>query len=450
MSTPHPDDDIHTSSLIIKQLLNISYIFINKFGNIINYIIYSFIIKYIEGILNILNNLANYFNISSKVNLDIIKNKEYKQYVNIYKWSNIELNDEIKYILYKPLRWRPTIVNKPLFYNEIKQIKKKLNNKFRKIIENINLSVFDKTKIINSFNKFKIKLNQKLLNYITKIKNKKIRNINCNFKQIELIKNFKLKYKNIKILNSDKNRGNVIMYMNYWDNFNINHLNNNNNNFDIISKNANKNKIKQIINNSKKKIINIIIKYKNIINDYKKALNITFSGINDKIGSWSPIPKVHKLNNYGQIIRKLRPIINLKNTIISISCAIIREISRKIIFRLKTMYYSYIDCDDVKDIIYNIIEFNKNHTLNVYDKLIICDINSMYDVITPNMVKDAFNYAIYELIPNYLDNELINLWFKSMNYLFKFCFSNTKICYICSKILKYKEANQAVIIVIYI
>ena len=256
-----------------------------------------------------------------------------------------------------------------------------------------------------------------------KIKNKTIRNININYDQIKMIKHFKDKYKCLKILDQMKPE---MLYVYKLNNFNIKYLNENNNNFDIISNDNNNNKIKSIINESKKQIINIIMKYKNRINDYKTALNKIYSGINNKIGSWSPIPKVHKVDQNGKMIRKLRPIINLKNTIISISCAIVREISRKIIFRLKSMHENYIDCDDVKDIIQTIINFNKNNVLNVYDKLLICDINNMYDAITPNMVKDAFEYAIYNLAPNYLDYELVNLWYKSMNYIFRFCYFKYK------------------------
>ena len=397
------------------------------------FFIFSFILRYIEGIINILNELSKFVDISSIIeynfdlNYHFKNNKEYKKYVEVHNWANIKLTDDIKYIIYKPLRWRPTIVNKILFYQEIKQLKRELIDKISKIIKSKNnITVFKRTKIINSFNKFKQYLVNKFNEYVMKIKNKTIRNVNINYFQIKLIKQFKYKFKNLLIINSDKNRGNVIMYDTFWNNFNLKYLNENNNNFDIFSNSITNEQIKLIINKSKKKIINIVMKYKDDIIDYKKALNKIFSGINDKIGSWAPIPKVHKKDVNGNPIKKLRPIINLKNTIISISCAIVREISRKLIFRLKTMYENYIDCDDVKDIIYTINNFNKNNILSVYDKLIICDINSMYDVISPNMVKNAFDYAIYELAPNYLNGELINLWLKSMKCIFEFCYFKYK------------------------
>ena len=96
------------------------------------------------------------------------------------------------------------------------------------------------------------------------------------------------------ILNADKNRGNVLLFDEFWDKFNIEYLTNNNDNFDVISNNITENNIKDIINKSNKIIINIIMKYKDIIMDYKKAINRTFAGINNNVGIWAQIPKVHK------------------------------------------------------------------------------------------------------------------------------------------------------------
>ena len=56
----------------------------------------------------------------------------------------------------------------------------------------------------------------------------------------------------------------------------------------------------------------------------------------------------------------------------------------------------------------------------------MCDINSMYDVITPKMIMDAFKYAIFELAPNYLSQDLIQLWYKSMDHIFKYCYFKYK------------------------
>ena len=74
------------------------------------------------------------------------------------------------------------------------------------------------------------------------------------------------------------------------------------------------------------------------------------------------------------------------------------------------------------------MEFNNKNTLNIRDKLFACDINSMYDVISPEMVMETFEYAIFELAPNYLSQDLINLWHKSMKHIFKFCYFKYKDC----------------------
>ena len=406
--------------IISKNIMFSIFILLNQYiEGIIN--LYMNIIIYVYK-LSFMNEKENNFNYQSKQ-----KDKKIKQYVKIHKWSNIELDNDLKYILYKPLRWRPTIVNKKLFIDDINKIKNELIKRFSKIIKNQKISIFTKTKYINSFNKFKQNLVNKLNKYIKQIMNKTIRNVNINYKQINIIRKFKKKYKNIDIIDSDKNYGNVIMYDQFWDNFNMNYLNENNDNFDVINSNNDVNdEINTIISKSKKYIMYIINTFKDYIIDYKNVINKIFSNKFDKIGKWASIPKVHKYDENGNNIKKLRPIINLKDSIISVSCSIVREISRKLIFRLKTMYECFIDCDDIRDIINQILQFNDKNELNVNDTLFACDINSMYDVITPNMVKEAFNYAIYELIPDYLSQNLINMWYKAMDHIFKFCYFKYK------------------------
>ena len=305
-------------------------------------------------------------------------------------------------------------------------------NKYKKIIDKLDCNIFNKTKIINSFNKFKNNLKENILTCINKISVKQIRNKNICFHQIQQIKQFKHKHKNLIIIGADKNRGNVIIRKQDWDKMNEEYLKKNDDNFIIIKDNIDKNQIKSIVNESVQEIKNIIFKYKHKIMNYKNVLNKIFSKQNEKIGRWAPIPKVHEVDLNGNPVRKIRPIINLKSTIITFSCSIVREISRKIIYALKSMYESHIDCDDVRDIIHRINIFNENNKLNVRDRIIACDINSMYDNITPNMVKESFNYAINHLLkPNYLCQTLIDLWHKAMKHVFKYCyFSYKKVLYL--------------------
>ena len=233
-----------------------------------------------------------------------------------------------------------------------------------------------------------------------------------------MLKDLKKIYKLIQVLSSDKNRGNVITYRDFWYKFNIKHIKDNPNNFKCVKINKNK-----IINTAINDIKFIIIKNKNYFNDYGKIIKYILSNKYNKIGRWSSMPKVHKKDQNGLPIKKLRPIINVKNTITTLSSTIIKEITRKIIYALKSMYQSNYDCDDIRDIIVNINEYNNKHKTEYGDQLITCDINSMYDNISYNDVVNAFNVSINELLPfNYISPEFINLWHKAMKHLFKYCF----------------------------
>ena len=133
------------------------------------------------------------------------KKKKIKQYVDLHRWSNINLDDNLKYIAYKSLRQRPTIVNKDLFKEDVNKLKSELISKFKKIILKKNdITIFLKTKIINSFKKFKNELDELFNEYLRKIKYKTIRNLNINYIQIENKKNYKTKCEKIESLESDK------------------------------------------------------------------------------------------------------------------------------------------------------------------------------------------------------------------------------------------------------
>ena len=87
------------------------------------------------------------------------------------------------------------------------------------------------------------------------------------------------------------------------------------------------------------------------------------------------------------------------------------------------MYNLKYECDDVRDIIINVNNFNNNNYLKEDDQLIECDINRMYDNISLFDVKIAFNIAINEALPfNFTSESLINLWEKLVNHVFKYCY----------------------------
>ena len=112
----------------------------------------------------------------------------------------------------------------------------------------------------------------------------------------------------------------------------------------------------------------------------------------------------------------------MKNTNITISSSIIREITRKIVYGIKLSENFIIDCDDVRDIIINISDFNKssNNILNKNDNILSTDINSLYDCIPDIDVYEAMDYALNIILPpNYLSKRLIDLWYKAMKHLFE-------------------------------
>ena len=178
-----------------------------------------------------------------------------------------------------------------------------------------------------------------------------------------------------------------------------------------------------IIKDGINKLKSIIFKFKSYFIDYNKIIQFIYLGKFNQIGRWSLMPKVHKKDAEGNQIKKIRPIINMKYSITTISSTIIKEITRKIIFGLKSMYESKYECDDIRDIIININKYNNENKLNDNDQLIVCDINSMYDNISKDDVINAFNKAINEFLPiNYISQELIKLWYKSINHLFNYCY----------------------------
>ena len=217
------------------------------------------------------------------------------------------------------------------------------------------------------------------------------------------------------VLDADKNRGNVSVRRKPWIKFNYNHIKDNHNNYKLV----NLNKF-DIIKNGIDAIKNIIFNFKIYIEDYKKIIKKLYSKKHNKIGIWSSIPKVHKKDINGNLIKKIRPIINMKQTITTISSTIIKEITRKLIYGIKSMYQSEYECDDIRDIIINIDKFNNTNTINHDDQIVVCDINSMYDNISIDDVIKAFNVAINELLPiNYISLKLIDLWKKAINHSFK-------------------------------
>ena len=417
---------------MIKNIINLINEQITKFYNFIN-IIYELFHEYIEVIIILIINIATIFNIhlininyknkfinNLKIKMKNINEnkKEIKKYVKLYKWDKINVDNFTNKIIHKPLNWRPTVIDKILFKNEISLIIKDIKRKYNKIIKNYlknNKNVFHNTFIINKMNNFYKFIKNKFNEYYSKIIKNNIRNINMSTAQFNKMINIPKKFKNLKLLQADKHYGNVMIYNSNWIKMKQIFLNANNNNF--VKINLNKN---NIINDAIKSIINLVFKFKNIISDYIKTIRILKSNRLNSIGIFQAIPKVHKKDKQGNPIKKIRPIINLKDTIISISSGIIKEIARKINYGLKLYCQHKIEMDDIRDIILSVNEFNLNNNNNYnINNMISADINSMYDVINKNDVFNSFNYAISNLLPyDFINIDMIDLFFKAANHMF--------------------------------
>ena len=80
-------------------------------------------------------------------------------------------------------------------------------------------------------------------------------------------------------------KDNVIMHDEFCNVFNFKYLDGNDVNFDLIAANMSTNDIKVSINKSKKIMLNVSKKCKNVLKSYKKAMNEMFPGNNDEIAS---------------------------------------------------------------------------------------------------------------------------------------------------------------------
>ena len=273
----------------------------------------------------------------------------------------------------------------------------KLNKKYKKF----------KNYIYGNFNKYIIDTINNGINY---------RSINTSKNQLILLNNINDKYPDLELLSADKNRGNVLYRKTLWILHQLNFLKNNDKNYFSININE-----KQLIEDKINECIKILFSYKSRFGDLTKCIKLLKGGIYNRIGNFSAIPKVHKKDIYGNFIKKLRPIINMRNTITSISSSIIKEITRKILYYIKRTFSYISDFDDIRDIIIKTINFNKNNIINynTRNKCISCDINNLYDNIDKDDLLDAINYSINNLLPfNYIDHEIYDLYQKSINHFF--------------------------------
>ncbi len=348
---------------------------------------------------------------------------DFKQYVQVFYWSNKydanNLPPLLKYIAYRPLKWRPTFEKRKLFTKEMKELGKNISSKIKSFIDNkikSNNNLVNITQIINKFNHFKQILTNNINNFIIKSLKKRFRRINMKKNIIDLIKTVPELYKDTKILQADKNYGNVVTDLFDFQELNQKELDNGNNFIQIIG-----NSVENIITNAKNEMKNILFKYKNIINDWSKGIRYICAGFYDSIGKWGGMPKVHKPT------RKIRAIIRLRGSIIEIPGQIAMEILRKLIYGLKHLYpkAGAISCGDIRNIVINIDKKNKlNKTIyNKDDQVVSADINTMYDTIWGKHVHKSINISCNKLLPpNYITKEEVELLHRSINCVYYYAY----------------------------
>ena len=414
--------------IIIKQLY-----FLKKLVNFICYTIKKIFIEYIEVIFILLYNIQIIFNLQifeDHLADDYVqylfqnktKHRSIKKYVKVYNWTNKKLDEFTNAILHKPLKWRPTVPDIKLFQSELNELIINLTKKFKPIEKELitKSNPFKKSRIESKMHSFYNMVHDKFTNYIKNITQHQIRNQNMSTKKLNKIKKIPCRYPHLLALEADKNYGNVLVNAQEWKSFNFTYLNENKQNF--IKSNQNKTSIiKDGINTIKE----LLSSYKSLIRDYGKALRGIHGEKFNNLGIFASIPKVHKKDKNGHFIRKLRPIISLKNTIITISSCILREITRKINYGLKVFCNHKLEMDDIRDIAVAVEEFNESNNHHTF-KIKACassDVNSMYDVINKFKTCKAFHFATHHLLPiNFVTDKMMDLFYKAANHMFDFAY----------------------------
>eukprot|EP01084_Bolivina_argentea_P188762 324839_1 len=157
----------------------------------------------------------------------------------------------------------------------------------------------------------------------------------------------------------------------------------------------------------------MIKKWKSLFVDTKKIFKWLFSKKYKKIGKLRAIPKTHKSKPC------IRPIIDLRDTCITVACNIIKELSRSTLYAAIECTGFQIHCDDVLELGIDLDE--QRMKLSDTDIFIISDINSMYDNINTEMLISAIDYIKDEILPlNYINEETHKLWMKAIAIAFEF------------------------------
>eukprot|EP01083_Nonionella_stella_P140609 431507_1 len=284
------------------------------------------------------------------------------------------------------MKWRPTIdLKRSTFRSDIRQFRRNIIKKTSNIIKKDlkNGTIIENTRMIGKLNASIKGFNADIKAYTQEQCLKKNYPQNITRNRMAKAKNWKATHNDLICLVADKTRGNVIGYKADWNAQNMVYLESGN--YMRVPTESG-----TIIAIAKQEMLNIVYKFKDVLSNASRIIKWIHAGRYDKIGTWRSMPKVYKVK------KALRPIIDLKNTIISVSSAIVKEITRKLMIGIKMVYRVDYDCESVFDIIEVINQFNESDTalLEWNQQLVVCDIASMYDNISPSDLERMFDVAL--------------------------------------------------------
>ena len=347
-----------------------------------------------------------------------------REYVQIHNWTtqpDADIPAELRDVLRRPLRWRPTYVDTHQFRTDIAALSKRLSNKWdaegRALLQQHRRDLTSTTRIRSKYQRAIKSLQTNLQSYCTWTIAHPIRNRNSNRRSIDRLRYLRRKYPHAVVVPADKGRGNVYIDRTYWRGFNHAYLNKNGDNFRLIT-----DRDKQaLIAQAKNEIRWMLTKTKYLIADKGRVLAELESGKYDRIGKWAAIPKVHKRNEDGSMRRALRPLINHKQSIISVPCMVVREVVRKLNAGLVRYSGAHFECDDIRDVIIAIKHFNAEQPPldPALDRLIVTDINSMYDNISFDMVRNAYTEATAMLPNGYISPAMESTFLEALQLIEK-------------------------------
>ena len=284
---------------------------------------------------------------------NIIKEYAPVTYVQQHNWTDEEdIPEAVCAIMRRPLRWRPTLLDPNLFKEEIDAIRKRIANKIRiesKELVKHSTDIMATARINTETKRSLTYLNDGISTYIANMIENPIRNRNMTLTAINAARALRKQYPNVIVAPADKNRGNVYLSREWWSKFNQSHLETNDANFELIENSTRE----QLIMAATEDTREYLRKYKRLIVDANRANSELEK--HQRIGTWSPIPKVHKKNKDGTQKRALRPIVNHKNSVITVSCLAAREIARKLNAGLALVGGPEIDMDDIRRLIRRLI-----------------------------------------------------------------------------------------------